>query len=469
MLTVLSQLEIEIVSERTKFGLNGAIKSGHLPGIVPLGYKKDSNKKTVIDETTKDVVIRIFNMYLEGKSYQQISNTLNKEKVLYPKHWRDTTIMKMIDNKVYMGDYEKGKSNSKDTLVYMNVVEPIVSRAMWNEAQYQKEKNQRNYTRDRVYIFFQKLKCPKCNRIMKCKGSGGTKKKYMYYTCEHCKTYYREDKIEECLQRFILELVEYDMAVKKYFLPILADKRETKTEKLDQEIDTLQKQKERIKKAYLSGIVEMEDFSKDYKIIEEKINILQTKKYEQLNVKSLSFTPQQLMADRDIEREKLIKDNKLNEILKQEWYRKSKEEKQEFISKFIESMTLLKNKNGDFYIDKINFRSSYIEQLTKFFMLGISDVYVPIEVNEEEKEIRTSVNINQEQLDDYIARLNKEFEIEFYELFSKNVNENEEEIEIKLNKEKQKLIRLVAIKDNKTFSKSKKENYKIGAVISNQK
>ena len=67
------------------------------------------------------------------------------------------------------------------------------------------------------------------------------------------------------------------------------------------------------------------------------------------------------------------------------------------------------------------------------------------------------------------ARLNQKFEIEFYELFSKNVNQNEEEIEIKLNKEKQKLIRLVAVKDNKTFSKSKKENYKIGAVISNQK
>ena len=313
-------------------------------GIVPLGYKKDTNKKTIIDETTKDIVIRIFNMYLGGKSYQQISNTLNKEKVLEPKHWRDTTIMKMIDNKVYMGDYEKGKSNTKDTLVYMNVVEPIISRAMWEEAQHQKEKNQRSYTRDRVYIFFQKLKCPKCNRIMKCKGSGGTKKKYMYYTCEHCKTYYREDKIEECLQRFILELVEYDMAVKKYFLPILADKKETKTEKLDQEIDTLQKQKERIKKAYVSGIVEMEDFSEDYKIIEEKINILETKKYEKLNTNSLSFTPQQLMADRDIEREKLIKDNKLNETLKQEWNKKSKEEKQEFISKFIESMTLLKNK-----------------------------------------------------------------------------------------------------------------------------
>ena len=51
----------------------------------------------------------------------------------------------------------------------------------------------------------------------------------------------------------------------------------------------------------------------------------------------------------------------------------------------------------------------------------------------------------------------------------KRVEVNEEEIELKLNKEKQKLIRLVAIKENKTFSKSKKENYKIGAVICNKK
>ena len=88
----------------------------------------------------------------------------------------------------------------------------------------------------------------------------------------------------------------------------------------------------------------MEDFSEDYKKIKEKINILETKKCEMLNINHLSFTPQQLMADRDIEREKLIRTNQLNNILKQEWDKKSKEEKQEFISKFIESMTLLKDK-----------------------------------------------------------------------------------------------------------------------------
>ena len=348
MLTVLSQLEIEIVSERTKFGLNGAIKSGHLPGTIPLGYKKDNNKKTVIDETTKDIVIRIFNMYLEGKSYQQIANILKEEKVLAPKRWRDSHIQKILENRIYMGDYEQykriGKVQGKEPIIYINVVEPIISRAMWEEAQLQKEKNQRAYTRDRIYLFFQKLKCPKCGRIMKCKGSGGKKKKYMYYNCEHCKLYYREDLVEECLESFILDLVEYDMAVKKYFLPILADKKETSTEKIDKEIESLEKQKGRIKKAYLSGIVEMEDFSEDYKIIEEKLSILEKKKLDTLNLNSISFTPQQLMADRDIEREKLIKTNQLNNILKQEWDKKSKEEKQEFISKFIESMTLLKDK-----------------------------------------------------------------------------------------------------------------------------
>lgn len=153
-------------------------------GTISLGYKKDSNKRTVIDETTKEIIIRVFNMYLEGKSFQQIANIFKEEQILFPKKWRDSHIQKIIENRIYMGDYEQykkiGKAQGKEPIIYMNVVEPIISRAMWEEAQIQKEKNQRAYTRDRVYLFFQKLRCPNCNRIMKCKGSGGKKKKYMY-------------------------------------------------------------------------------------------------------------------------------------------------------------------------------------------------------------------------------------------------------------------------------------------------
>ena len=48
LLTTDSQNEIEKTSERTKIGLTGAIKVGHLPHNVPLGYKHE-NKKLVID------------------------------------------------------------------------------------------------------------------------------------------------------------------------------------------------------------------------------------------------------------------------------------------------------------------------------------------------------------------------------------------------------------------------------------
>ena len=457
MLTVLSQLEIEIVSERTKFGLNGAIKSGHLPGVVPLGYKKDGSKKTIIDETTRHIIERIFNLYLEGNSYQQISNIFNKEKVLN-KSWHDTDIEKIINNRIYMGDYEQYKRIAKkigrDTVIYMNVVEPIISRAMWEECQRQKEVNQRTYTRDRVYLFFQKIKCPTCGRIMKCKGSGGKKKKYMYYNCEKCHLNYREDKIEECLMQFIYDLVEYDMAVKKYFLPILADHKPTKTDDIDKDIRGLEKQKERIKKAYMSGIVEMEDFSEDYKLIEEKLEILEQKKSELLNLDNITFTPQQLMADRDIERETMIRLDTLNDVVKTNWESKTKDEKQEFISKFIESVILIKDKNNELHIEKINFRKSYINNLMKFLDKGILDVLVPVEINEKEEFVIGSPNISNEQVQEYLDRLNEFYETKMYQLYEKVDKETGDIIGEFTPKKDEKIIRIVPISPNEIKPKS---------------
>lgn len=70
MLTVLSQLEIERVSERTKFGMVGAIKDGHIPVRKTLCFiKKDKN--LIINPAESEIVERIFNLYYKGKSYQQ--------------------------------------------------------------------------------------------------------------------------------------------------------------------------------------------------------------------------------------------------------------------------------------------------------------------------------------------------------------------------------------------------------------
>ena len=65
ILMSVSQQEIERTSERTKVGLSGAIKAGHIPARAPLGYKH-VDRLLVPDPLTKDIIIRIFNLYFEG-------------------------------------------------------------------------------------------------------------------------------------------------------------------------------------------------------------------------------------------------------------------------------------------------------------------------------------------------------------------------------------------------------------------
>ena len=463
MLTVLSQLEIEIVSERTKFGLNGAIKSGHIPGQRPFGYTKSEDKKMIVDNATRPYVEKIFDMYLEGKSFQQIANYF-KENNIYPKKkWHDTTIQKIIDNKIYMGDYEQykriGKQENLEPIVYMNVVEPIISRAKWEECQKQKERNQRTYTRDRIYTFFQRLKCPSCSRIMKCKGSGGTKRKYMYYTCEHCHINFNENYVEELLESFIYDLLEYDMAVKKFFLPILEDKNnKIDTTTIDKEIRTLEKQRDRIKQAYIKGIVEMEDFKEDYKLIEDKLANLENKKLELVNLETFNYSPHELLAQRDLEREKMIRLDTLNSLLKSKWNDMDKSEKQEFISKFIDTIEIKKDSKGNLILEKINFRNGFIRQLVKFYDAGIFDVAVPVMVDNKEEYIKGG-RMTEDELNKYLTKMNEHFETSFYEMYETIDNETNEVILEYQPKDDEKIIRFVALTNKNNFPISK-ENIK---------
>ena len=469
MLTVLSQLEIEIVSERTKFGLTGAIKSGHIPGTCPLGYKRDTSKKMVIDETTKDIVIRIFNLYLQGKSYQTIANILNEEKVLKPKKWDDSTIEKILNNKIYVGDYERfkrvAKEQGKEPVIYSNVVEPIITRAMFEDIQLQKEKNQRAYCRDRVYIFMQKMKCPKCGKLMGSKGTGGKKKKYMYYHCSDCKIYLREDLIEEQVMPMIMDLIEYDMTVKKYFYPVLADKKEKNTDKLDKEINTLRNQKSRIKEAYLKEIVDVEEFSKEYKAIDEKLELLEQKRIETIDLNKQSFSPQHLMADRDVEKEKLIRSNKFYDMLMTEWKSKDKEEKQEFISKFLESITVEKDKKGKYELVNMKLRKTFIEQIYKLMQNGMFDMTI---ADEKDKEVRTTVMMDKQELQDYIERLNEYYEVSYYEVArldeQKKVYQKKYLTIDEINDNGEKLFKLVELVTGDKKYPQKKVNRIVGAI-----
>ena len=472
MLTVLSQLEIEIVSERTKFGLNGAIKSGHLPGQVALGFKKDGNRKTIIDPATAPIIKRVFDLYLQGKTFLQISNIFNGEKVLN-KNWKDTHIERIINNRLYMGDYEMYKRlkewKNVEPVIYMNVVDPIIPRYIWEECQTQKIINQRTYTRDRVYTFFQKLKCPKCGKIMKCKGSGGKRKKYVYYNCEDCHENIRESYVEEEFEKIVGQLLRFDNEYNELFLPLFADKEKVADKSdIEREIINLTKQKERIKKAYMSEVVELDDF-KDLKVINEKLDILTKQLEKEQELKNRNrFTPEKVMADRDLQRI-FMQNGKDVSMFLTEWQTMTKEDKQEFIARYIESLTFEKDErypNGIHLID-IKLKSLFTEKVSRLSELGLSQVPIEFISNNKSVMLNVSYPLKESQVKDYM----KEFKdidgvkLHIHPTFEFSLEDMPEEIFFDLEKD-EKVLKLIPIIKDIDNPENLSNKFKLGIVTS---
>lgn len=98
---------------------------------------------------------------------------------------------------------------------------------------------------------------------MACKAPGGSKKKYIYYQCNKCKTYVRENKLIELLVDEITEIIEYDQIVRKHFVPLLKRKIESTNELLFKELNTLKDKVIRLKDAYLNEIISLEEYKED--------------------------------------------------------------------------------------------------------------------------------------------------------------------------------------------------------------
>ncbi len=334
ILMSVSQQEIERTSERTKVGLSGAIKAGHIPAIAPLGYKH-VDRLLVPDPLTKNIIIRIFNLYFESCTYVKIAKIYNEEKVLGKTNWRDTTILKIISKEIYKGDYVSGK-RSGNSVYYENVVEPLVSKELWENCQVQKKKNSRNYMRTQTYLFLQKLKCPKCGKILAGGATHKTKndKWYFYYRCEDCKNNIKENKIEEAIMHILNDVFEYDSVVNELFT---IEEFKDETEKLDNLI----------------------------KDLEEKI--ISNQQAEQLN-----FTVDDILLKRDMDYINKIKLPLTYHAFEDCWPDLDRDDKADIVMRYIDDIEL-KEVNNMYVVKKVNFRSTFYEDFKMLFNQGYID------------------------------------------------------------------------------------------------
>nr|MCR5147034.1 hypothetical protein [Clostridia bacterium] len=173
---------------------------------------------------------------------------------------------------------------------------------MWADCQVQKKKNSRSYKRTLTYLYLQKLKCPKCNRILG--GKATTKKNgnaYFYYYCNDCKIQFKENVINDYFNQFINELVEYDSVVNQFFLPMIRQSFDEPKEKLKSELAEQNAKLERIRKAYINGAFDLNVYNAETAVVEKAINNLKAELEATDCVEELRFTPRDILLKRDID------------------------------------------------------------------------------------------------------------------------------------------------------------------------
>ena len=412
-----SQNEIERTSERTIIGLEGAIKQGHIPARAPLGYKH-VDKVLVPDPLTKDIVIRIFNLYFEGWTYFRIANLFNEEKVLGKTNWCDSGILKIISNVIYKGDYIQGKTTNNPRY-FSNVVEPLVSKELWENCQVQKKKNQRNYMRSQTYIFLQKLKCPKCGRIL----AGGASHKikadkwYFYYRCENCKNNIKETDIEESIKHILSDILEYDNVVNEFFLPMLKNKLDNNKPDYEKEIKNLEKKKDKVKEAFLNDLFTIEEVKTKTEIIDKQINEMKNKILENETAEQLDFTVDDILLKRDMDFINKVKYPISYYAFNDCWDLLDREIKADIVMRFIDNIEL-ESKGKSYSVKQVDFRSTMYEDFKKLYELGYIDTKRKMTCEKDGVSIDTYVRYSEylpaKQVMQNLYRLNQFYEVDLY-------------------------------------------------------
>ena len=413
LLMSVSQNEIERTSERTKVGLAGAIKCGHIPHIAPLGYKHE-DKKLVIDYATKDVIVRIFDLYYNGYSYQKISNLFNEEQVLGKTNWQDSTIVTILENEIYKGDFVHGK-RTKHPTYYKDVVEPIISKEMWEDCQVQKKKNSRSFQRTLTYLYMQKLKCPKCGRILG--GKATTKKSgksYFYYYCNDCKIEFKENVINDYFNQFIDELVEYDSVVNQFFLPMIKQKFDEPKEQLEKEINTQKNKLERIRKAYIDGAFDLKEYNAEKKIVENAISELENKLDTTNCTEELRFTPKDILLKKDIDFINKIKLDKEYTERTRTWKDYTRQEQAELVMKYVDDIELVLV-GKEVVVKQINFRDSICKPCQELYDNGYINTIKPMILGNVLGSVRFSNYLPEEEVGEIIMRLRQYYDVSFAE------------------------------------------------------
>ena len=160
LLEGMNQYFSEELAQKVSRGLHESRMKGHVIGAVPFGYIKE-NKMLKINEEEANIVRRVYNDYISGKSLLKISKIFENENITHKGNKViPQTLRHMLNRKLYTGIYEL---NGK---IYSNIYPKIISPKLYEQAQ-QRLKLTRYGCRKPNYETFRlrnKIFCGNCNK-----------------------------------------------------------------------------------------------------------------------------------------------------------------------------------------------------------------------------------------------------------------------------------------------------------------
>lgn len=209
---VINDMYVRDISKKIRSSLIERKKAGNFLGVTaPYGYKKDPNNKfhLVINEKEAEVVKRVFRLYLEGNGLTKIAQILTKDGIPVPgesrnigktrktalySSWKQTTIRRILDNRVYLGElvqFKRRKINYKskrritvpeeERYICKGTHEAIIDEEDFDTVQNILKKNKSFKGTKHDYLFKGLLYCAECGARLNITYSNYALKKYGEY------------------------------------------------------------------------------------------------------------------------------------------------------------------------------------------------------------------------------------------------------------------------------------------------
>lgn len=208
------------ISKKVRSSLIVKKHNGEFVGkLAPYGYIKDpkDKHKFLIDKNVSNIIVKIFDMILEGKSRREVADFLNQNDTLTPsedlnintnkdvtvmKKWNSEMVNSILRNENYTGTLFQGKKrklnyrvnkkiniDKEDWIVTENHHKAIISKEKFDKVQDILDRQAKVNKDGSINIFSGFLKCECCNNGMIKRKS---KDKVYFY----CSNYYRNKTCE---------------------------------------------------------------------------------------------------------------------------------------------------------------------------------------------------------------------------------------------------------------------------------